>query len=78
MGKTYIEVRPRGGHYYAISTLKRKFPEMSLSEALSHLEHVAWVRFGAGKLVREWATRLTNQQEEILSALGATRYLPSP
>lgn len=59
-------------------TLKRKFPEMSLSEALRLLEHVSWVRFGAGKLIREWATRLTNQQEEILSAVGATRYLPSP
>ncbi len=57
-------------------TLQRKFPEMSLSEALGHLENVAWVRFGTGKLVREWCTRLTGRDEEILSALGATRYLP--
>jgi len=59
-------------------TLKRKFPDMSLSEALRLLEHVSWVRFGAGKIIREWATRLTNQQEEVLSAVGATSYLPSP
>ncbi len=59
-------------------TLKRKFPEMSLAEALRSLENVSWVRFGVGKTVREWSTRLTEEQEEILSALGATRYLPSP
>ncbi len=59
-------------------TLQRKYPEMSLSEALSHLENVAWVRFGTGKSVREWSTRLTDEQKEIMSALGATDYLPSP
>ena len=59
-------------------TLKRKFPEMSLSEALRSLENVSWVRFGVGKKVREWSTRLTGEQEEILSALGAARSLPSP
>ncbi|MFZ1023083.1 MAG: transposase [Thermoplasmata archaeon] len=57
-------------------TLKRKLPEMSLAEALGHLESVAWVRFGAGKSIREWSTQLTDEQNGILSALGATRYLP--
>ncbi|EQD77427.1 transposase (IS4) [mine drainage metagenome] len=58
-------------------TLQRKYPDMSLSEVLGLLENVAWVRFGTGKSIREWSTRLTDQQEEILSALGATRYLPT-
>ena len=57
-------------------TLRRKYPERSLSEVLGHLENVAWVRFGVGKSVREWSTRLTDEQKEILSALGATDYLP--
>ncbi len=57
-------------------TLQRKYPEMSLAEALGHLENVAWVRFGTGKSVREWCTRLSGKADEILTALGATRYLP--
>lgn len=61
---------------WAERTLKRKFPEMSLSEALRLLENVAWVRFKAGKSVREMLTPLGNQQKEILSAVRATRYLP--
>lgn len=59
-------------------TLQRKYPEMSLSEALRLLENVSWVRFGTGKSIREWSTRLTDEQKELLSALGAARYLPSP
>lgn len=58
-------------------TLERKHPEMGLSEALDSLENVSWVRFGAGKRVREWSTRLNPEQKRILSALGATRYLPA-
>jgi hypothetical protein len=57
-------------------TLKRKLPEMSLSEALGLLEKLPWVRPGAGKSVREGVPRLSGKQEEILTALGATRYLP--
>ncbi|MHB1916002.1 MAG: IS1634 family transposase [Thermoplasmata archaeon] len=61
---------------WAERSLKRKWPEMSLSEALRLLENVAWVRFRAGKSVREMLTPLGDQQKEILSALGATRYIP--
>ena len=57
-------------------TLKRKLPEMSLTEALRLLEKVPWVRTAVGKSVREGVPRLSGKQEEILTALGATRYLP--
>lgn len=57
-------------------TFQRKYPDMNLSKALGHLEKVAWVRSGTGKSVREWSTRLTQNQKEIMSALGATGYLP--
>ena len=59
-------------------TLKRKLPEMSLTEALRHLDNVAWMRSGNGKTLREWWPRLNEKQEEILSALGATPYMHSP
>jgi len=57
-------------------TLKRKLPKMSLAEALRLLEKVPWVRSSTGKSVREGVPRLSGRQEEILTALGATRYLP--
>ena len=59
-------------------TLHRKLPQMSLTEALRHLENVAWMRSGSEKSPREWWPRLTEKQEGILSALGATRYMHSP
>ena len=59
-------------------TLQRKYPDRSLAEALGHLENVAWVRFGTGKSARERASRLTEEQKRILSALGAESYLHSP
>ena len=58
--------------------LREKYPEMTLEEAFRLLEGVAWVRFGDGKSVRAWATRLTDKQEEILTALGAKDLLPAP
>lgn len=57
-------------------TLKGKLPEKSLSEALRLLENVPWVRSSAGKSIREGVPRLSGKQEEVLTALGATRYLP--
>ena len=56
--------------------VREKYPEMGLSEGLRLLEDVSWVKFGAGKSVREWATRLTGVQEAILKPLGAARFLP--
>ncbi|EQD67534.1 transposase [mine drainage metagenome] len=55
---------------WAERRLQEKYPTMRLSEAMRVVENVSWVRFGAGKLVREWTTRLTTKQEEILSAVG--------
>ena len=60
----------------APAELRRKYPTMTLSQALELLEGVSWVKFGAGKSVREWATRLTEIQEAILKPLGAEKLLP--
>ena len=57
-------------------TLKRKLPKTSLTEALGLLENVPWVRSGVGKSAREGVPKLAGKQEEILTALGATRILP--
>jgi hypothetical protein len=62
---------------WAERRLQEKYPERHLSEALRALESVSWVRFGATKSVREWCTRLTNEQKELLTALGATEFLPA-
>ncbi|MGI0131034.1 MAG: IS1634 family transposase [Thermoplasmata archaeon] len=51
--------------------LRQKFPRMSLEEALHIVERVSWVRVGSGKTVREFVTRLSDEQKEILGALGA-------
>ena len=59
---------------WAERRLQKKYPSMHLSEAMRVVENVSWVRFGAGKSVREWTTRLTTKQEEILSAVGAPTY----
>jgi hypothetical protein len=60
---------------WAERRLQEKYPEKSLAEALRSVEGVSWIRFGSGKLVREWATRLTKEQEQILSAVGAMQYV---
>ncbi len=59
---------------WAERRLQKKYPTMRLSEAMRIVDNVSWVRFGAGKSVREWTTRLTTKQEEVLSAVGATTY----
>jgi len=63
---------------WAERKLREKYPGLTLEEAFRLLDGVAWVRFGGEKTVRAWATRLTEKQEEILSALGATDLLPAP
>jgi hypothetical protein len=57
--------------------LQEKYPERHLAEALRALESVSWVRFGVGKSVREWCTRLTKEQKELLATLGASEFLPA-
>jgi len=60
---------------WAERRLQEKYPERSLSEAMRSLENLAWVRFGTGKSIREWATRLTTEQEKVLSAVSAVQYV---
>jgi hypothetical protein len=60
---------------WAERRLRAKYPEKHLTEALRSVESVSWVRFGAGKSVREWTTRLTDEQEKLLSAVGAVQYV---
>ncbi len=62
---------------WAERRLQEKYPERHLSEALRALESVSWVRFGSGKSVREWCTRLTKEQKDLLTALGAACCLPA-
>jgi hypothetical protein len=60
---------------WAERRLQGKYPERHLSEAMRSLENLAWVRFGNGKSIREWATRLTNEQEKVLGAVSAVQYV---
>ncbi|MGI0067854.1 MAG: IS1634 family transposase [Thermoplasmata archaeon] len=60
----------------APAEVRKKYPSMSLPAALELLEGVSWVKFGAGKSIREWANRLTHVQEAILAPLGADKLLP--
>ena len=60
---------------WAERRLREKYPEYHLAEALRLLENVSWVRFGVGKSVREWATRLTEEQEKLLAAVRAVQYV---
>ncbi len=62
---------------WAERKLQEKYPEKHLAEALRSLESVSWVRFGTGKSIREWCTRLTTEHKEMLSALGGLDYLPA-
>ena len=62
---------------WAERKLRAKYPERRLSEALRTLESLSWVRFGAGKSVREWNTRLTKEQRDLLSAIGGLELLPA-
>ena len=60
---------------WAERRLQAKYPERHLGEAMRSLENLAWVRFGAGKSIREWTTRLTAEQEKLLTAVGAVQYV---
>lgn len=73
---SWAERKLKEGWLSAPSEVRKKYPEMTLSEALGHLEGVSWVKFGAGEKVREWSTRLTEVQEAVLKPLGADKLLP--
>jgi hypothetical protein len=58
--------------------LRAKYPDRTLEEAFHSLGQVAWIRFGARKSVRDWTTRTSTEQAELLRTLGATDCLPVP
>ncbi|MFQ5885314.1 MAG: transposase, partial [Thermoplasmata archaeon] len=58
--------------------LRKKYPSMTISEVLRTVEEVSLIQFRSKKLIRKWTTQLTKKQEELLSHLGATQYLPHP
>lgn len=60
----------------APAEVQRKYPTMTLTTALGLLDNISWVKFGAGKSIREWVTRPTEVQEAILKPLGAGKILP--
>ncbi len=62
---------------WAERRLQERFPDRTLADAFRSLDTVHWIRFGAGKNVRDWATRLTSDQRKVLSATSSLQYLPT-
>ena len=60
---------------WAERTLRDKFPDMTLQQALNSLSDVSIVSFQSNKSTHRWTTRLTDEQEKLLNLFGATRYL---
>ncbi|EQD78127.1 transposase IS4 family protein [mine drainage metagenome] len=58
--------------------LRKKYPRRTLEDALWSLRDVSLVRIGSGKTVREFITRLSDEQKELLDLLGGTSVLPVP
>ena len=56
---------------------KQKYSDMTICETIRSIENVMVVKFGTNKLVMEGSTRHTDEQEELLSAISATRFLPA-
>ena len=60
---------------WAEHTLRDKFPAMTLQQALNSLSDVSIVTFQSDKFMHRWTTRLTDEQDKLLSLFGATKYL---
>ncbi|HKZ27430.1 MAG TPA: transposase [Rubrobacteraceae bacterium] len=60
---------------WAERRLRGKLPLWTLSEAMRSLEGVSWVRFGTGKSIKEWCTRLNEDQQKLLSAVKGVQYV---
>ena len=58
--------------------LRKKYPRRTLEDALWALRDVSLVRIGSGKTVREFTTRLNDEQKGLMRLLGGTRLLPHP
>jgi hypothetical protein len=56
--------------------LREKYPAMTLNEAIALVENVSLVRFRSGKIDRDWVTKLTTEQRNILSTVDALKHLP--
>ena len=63
---------------WAQRKLRKKMPEETMEGALRSLGGVHWLRLGMEKSVRDWCTRLTDRQEEVLKTFGARSILPHP
>lgn len=57
--------------------LRRKYPSLTVVQALALVEDLHLVRFKSGKRDLEWLTRRTPSQERLLKAVGAKRFLHS-
>ena len=57
--------------------LRRKYPRRTLEDALWALRDVSVVKIGSVKTVREFATKLNGEQEDLLALLGGDTYLPA-
>jgi len=53
-------------------------PSRTLEDALWSLRDVSLVRIGSGKTVREFTTRLNDDQKDLLRLLGGKAVLPVP
>ena len=60
---------------WAERTLRDKFPDMTLQQALNSLSDVSIVSFQSNKSTHRWTTRLTDEQKKLLNLFGAAKYL---
>lgn len=58
--------------------LRQKFPKETMVSAVRTLGDVYWVRLGTKERTRDWATVLSDEQKELMDALGGLPYLPHP
>ena len=58
--------------------LRQKFPQETMASAVRTLGDIYWVRLGIKERVRDWATVLSDEQKELMGALGGLPYLPRP
>ena len=61
---------------WAERTLRDKFPDMTLMQALNSLSDVSIVSFRSNKFTHRWTTRLTDEQEKLLKLFGSAKHLP--
>jgi hypothetical protein len=57
--------------------IRKKYPSLTVSKAVSLVEDVHLVRVQSGKQTAEWTTRRSAEQEKLLKLVGATRFLCS-